>query len=184
MLVVDVPITDEGWDEQKECFVESEIFELRLEHSLLAIAGWEAKYKKVFFSKNEKTSDEIRGYIRFMAIDKNVPETVFGRLSEQNIIAIRDYMDDSQTATHFRKGEESGSKKRSKEPITSDLIYYWLVACQIPFECQTWHINRLLTLVRIYELKNQKPKKHSKNELLKNNAALNKAQRERFHTSG
>lgn len=172
----------EGWDEQKEEFVPaSPPVSLNLEHSLLSLSRWESKWEKPFLSKEQKTMEETIDYIRCMTLNSNVPADVYNRLSSQNFRDVNAYIDAKRSATTIRE-EQKGY--RSTEIVTSELIYYWMVALQIPFECQKWHLNRLLMLIRVCNVKNQPPKKQSQRNILKQNAALNAARRRRAHSKG
>ena len=168
MLQIKIPLTDEGWDEEKQEFVEPTYKILQLEHSLISLSKWESKWQVV-------------DYIKFMTITKNVDDEIYDKLSNKNIEEINKYIEAPMTATTFSK-EQTG--KFSKEIITSELIYYWMIALNIPFECQKWHINRLLTLIRVCNVKNQPGKKMSKSEILSRNAALNAARRQQLNTRG
>ena len=172
----------EGWDEQKEEFVPaSPPVSLNLEHSLLSLSKWESKWEKPFLSKEQKTVEETIDYIRCMTLNSNVPPDVYSRLSSQNFRDVNAYIDAKRSATTIRE-EQKGH--RNSEIVTSELIYYWMVALQIPFECQKWHLNRLLMLIRVCNVKNQPPKKQSQRSILKQNAALNAARRRRTHSKG
>lgn len=180
MLQIIVPPAS-GWDEEKEEFVPvGKPFPLQLEHSLVSLSKWEAKYHKPYLSSKEKTPEEIIDYIRCMTLTQNVPPAVYNNLSQDNIVAIGAYINDPMTATTVK----NMNKKRSSEQITSELIYYWMVALQIPFECQKWHLNRLLTLVEVCSVKNQPSKKMDKHTAARQNAALNAARRQKAHSSG
>ncbi len=179
MLQIRIP-EFEGWDEAKEIFVNKKAQVLNLEHSLVSISKWEAKWHKPFLSKIEKTQEETIDYIKFMTLTQNVDPDVYNRLTNENVLQIRDYIDNPMSATTFK--EDKGTPNR--EIITSELIYYWMVASNIPFECQKWHLNRLLTLIRICSIKNQPQKKLGKNEILSRNAALNAARKKKLGTKG
>ena len=181
MLQIKIPLTSEGWDEEKQEFVEPTYKNLQLEHSLISLSKWESKWCKPFFSKEQKTGEQVVDYIKFMTITKNVDDEIYDKLSNKNIEEINKYIEAPMTATTFSK-EQAG--KFSKEIITSELIYYWMIALNIPFECQKWHINRLLTLIRVCNVKNQPGKKMSKSEILSRNAALNAARRQQLNTRG
>lgn len=152
---------------------------LQLEHSLLSISAWESKYHRPFL-ESEKTNDEIVDYIRCMTINKNVDQSVYNRLTSENLKAVLDYINDPMTATKF-SSKQTGS---SGEFVSSELIYYWMVSAQIPIECQKWHINRLLTLIRICSEKNKPAKKMSKADEAKRRQALNQARRAKYHSKG
>lgn len=169
----------ELWDESTEQFVHVDGCTLKLEHSLLSISKWESKWKKPFLTdskKYEKTQEETLDYIRCMTVYPKVDPSVYLGLTEQNIKEITDYISDPMTATTFRKTNDPPSR----EIITSELIYYWMVALKIPFECEKWNLNRLLTLIRICGIKNRPPKKISRGAAVKHHAAINKARRAKY----
>lgn len=180
MLQITIPST-EFWDEQKEEFVYTKEKTLQLEHSLVSISKWESKWNKSFLSSKEKTTEEIIDYIRCMTITQNVDPEIYTRLSNRTIQQIYDYINAPMTATVF---SDTGRKGGNRDIITSELIYYWMIALNIPFECQKWHLNRLLTLIRVCEIKNAPPKKMSKRETMSRNAALNAARRKKYNTKG
>lgn len=181
MLYVTVPSV-ELWDEAKEEFVKTKEQTLQLEHSLVSISKWEAKWCKVFLSKKEKTYEETIDYIKCMTITQNVSPDTYKYLSKDNIEQINDYISAPMTATWFSE-DKSGSRS-SSEQVTSELIYYWMIAFNIPFECQKWHLNRLLTLIRVCNIKNKPAKKMSKSDIMRRNASLNAARRKQLNTNG
>lgn len=181
MLQITIPST-ELWDEQKEEFVYRKEKTLQLEHSLVSVSKWESKWNKSFLSTADKTEEEIIDYIRCMTITQNVDPEVYSRLSNPIIKEIYDYINAPMTATVFSdNGQKSG---RSREAVTSELIYYWMIALNIPFECQKWHLNRLLTLIRVCEVKNAPPKSMNKRDIMSHNAALNAVRRKKYNTKG
>lgn len=181
MLQIKIPLSPEGWDEEKNEFVEPKVQVLQLEHSLVSLSKWESKWCKPFLSKTPKTSEETMDYIKFMTITQNVKPEVYERLTQSNIDEINRYIESPMTATTF---VEDKNGKSSREIITSELIYYWMVALQIPFECQKWHLNRLITLIRVCNIKNAPPKKMSKRDIMSRNAALNAARRKQLNSKG
>ena len=181
MLVITVQGV-EGWDEQKEEFVSAKPpVCLQLEHSLISLSKWESKWEKPFLSKEPKTIEETIDYIRCMTLNSNVPADVYDRLSSQNFRDVNAYIDAKRSATTIRE-EQKGH--RGTEIVTSELIYYWMVALQIPFECQKWHLNRLMTLINVCSAKNGPQKKMSQKEIFAQNRALNAARRKRAHSRG
>lgn len=171
----------ELWDEKRQEFVQSGDVPLQLEHSLLSISKWESKWHKPFLLKKDKTREELLDYIKCMTVTPNVDPTTYVCLSEDNIRQIRDYIENPMTATTFSKEEDS---RPSREIITSEVIYHWMVSHNIPFECQKWHINRLITLIRVCNIKNAPPKKRSKREMTSRYAALNAARKKQLNTRG
>lgn len=154
---------------------------LNLEHSLLSISKWESKWKKPFISKETKTQEESLDYIRCMTINPNVNPKVYDYIPGYIFKQIEDYIDDPMTATWINSREP---KRPNRQIITSELIYYWMVSYRIPFECQKWHLNRLLMLIQVCDEKNKPEKKMSKREIMSRNSALNAARRAKLHSKG
>ena len=180
MLQITVPAT-EKFNERTQEFVITKEQTLQLEHSLVSLSKWESKWCKCFFSKQAKTYEETLDYIKCMTITQNVDPEVYNNLTRENLEQINKYIEAPMTATYFA---EDRNGKYSREQITSELIYYWMIALNIPFECQKWHLNRLLTLVRVCNIKNQPPKKMSKSQIMSRNAALNAARRKQYNSKG
>lgn len=180
MLQITIPGI-ELWDESREIFTQTKEQTLQLEHSLVSLSKWESKWCKAFLSKQEKTYEETIDYIKCMTITQNVDPNVYNNLPKSIIDKITEYIEAPMTATYFSKEQSSGN---NREQVTSELIYYWMIALNIPFECQKWHLNRLLTLIRVCNIKNQPPKKMSKRAIMSRNAALNAARRKQLNTRG
>ena len=179
MLYITIPKVT-GWDEKNEEFVDMKEQTLKLEHSLVSLSKWESKWHKSFLSTQDKTTEEILDYIRCMTLTQNVKPEIYNRLTRKNIEEINKYIEDPMTGTYF--SETKSSSKR--EIVTSELIYYWMISLNIPMECQKWHLNRLLTLIRVCNIKNQPSKKMSRNEIMSRNAALNAARRKKLNSKG
>lgn len=196
MITVVIPARPkmELWDPAKEEFVYVEATretKITLEHSLVSISKWESKWKKAFLKKEQKTAEETLDYIKCMTIEKNIPDNVYDNILPEDIIRITDYIQDSMTATHVRTKVDS-NQPASKEVVTSELIYYWMIANQIPFECEKWHLNRLLALIQVCSAKNaaqysgKKGKRGGMNKasLMRQNSALNAARRAQTGSKG
>lgn len=181
MLPVTITLIPERWDEKLGEFIPPVTTILQLEHSLISLSKWESTWCKPFFSKQEKTLEETLDYIKCMTLNKNIQPEIYTNLSPKNIDEINAYIEAPMTATWFPK-DTSG--KNNREQITNELIYYWMIKLNIPFECQKWHINRLLTLIRVCNVKDQPPKKMSAREIASRNKALNEQRKRQLNTRG
>lgn len=180
MLQITIPAVEQ-WDELNQEFVYTKERKLQLEHSLISVSKWESKWCKPFLSRTDKTFEETIDYVRCMTLTTNVDSDIYSCLTSDNIREINDYIDSPMTATFFSNDKRGGN---SREIVTSELIYYWMISQNIPFECQKWHLNRLLTLIRVCNVKNAPPKKMSAQEIMSRNAALNEERKKRFNTKG
>ena len=180
MLRITIPATEQ-WDEREERFVNTKEQTLQLEHSLVSLSKWESKWNKAFLSNKEKSFEETIDYIKCMTLTQNVHPEVYNCLTADNFKQVDEYIQAPMTATVF---SEDKTGKSNREVVTSELIYYWMIALNIPFECQKWHLNRLLTLIRVCNIKNSPPKKRSRAEIMRQNAALNAARRKQHNTAG
>lgn len=180
MLHITIPDW-ELWDPTKEEILQMKGRTLQLEHSLVSLSKWESKWNKPFLGPTEKTVEETLDYVKCMTLTQNVDSEVYKHLSMENIRAINRYIDAPMTATTF---SEDNQGKSRREIVTAELIYYWMIALNIPFECQKWHLNRLLTLIRVCDIKNRPPKKRGRRETMRHNAALNAARRKKWNTKG
>lgn len=172
---------DESFDEATETFIQDNTVVLELEHSLLSLSKWESKHQKPFLTSGEKSSEELYDYLKAMLLTPEVDPDILYQCSQKNIDLIQSYIDSRQSATTFGMMPE---RRGPGEVITSELIYYWMVAFNIPFECQTWHLNRLFSLIRICNIKNSKPKKMSRHELAQRNREINAKRRAELKTAG
>mgnify|MGYP003586800871 FL=1 len=180
MLKIETPET-ELWDEYNQRFILVKKQTLFLEHSLISLSRWESNWEKPFLKRNDKkTLVETIDYVRCMTINNNVDPNVYRVLTADNINAINAYVNAKKTATIVYEDKH----RSTGETVTSELIYYWMVSLGIPFECQKWHLNRLLTLIRVCNVKNSPGKKMGRNALLNRYASLNKKRREAMHSNG
>ena len=172
----------ELFDERTQKFIQAKGQTLSLEHSLVSISKWEAKYKKPFLSKDQKTVEETLDYIRFMTITQNVDPNVYSMLTPEHIKQVMDYIDDPMTATTIAKKEGQGS---GRAIVTSEVIYYYMTAYQIPFDpCQKWHLNRLMMLIKVCDEKNAPKKKMNRRDTAAKYSSLNAARRAKHHSRG
>ena len=174
-----IRLKEEYWDEKKEEFINTDGGEIHLEHSLVSISKWESKWKKSFINSDKQIGDELYDYIRCMSKEP-ISLDLVKSMGVDVIRQIIEYINDPMSATTVKS---NGPKTPNREIITSELIYYWMIALNIPFECQEWHLNRLLKLIEVCNLKND-PKKMGKNEILRQNRDLNTARRKALHSKG
>lgn len=170
----------EYYNEQTGEFFYTKEQTLQLEHSLISLSKWEAKWNKAFLSKKDKTTEETLDYFRCMAINKNVDPNAFRCLNSDQVDQINRYINAPMTATYFPE-EKS---RPNHETVTSELIYYWMISLNIPFECQKWHLNRLIALIKVCQIKSTPLKKMSMQEIMSRNAALNAARRKKLNSKG
>lgn len=175
----------EYFDDSRQEFITYKKQTLCLEHSLLSISKWESKWKKPFLETKEKTLEESTDYIRCMDMNKNADPDAYKGLTKDIYEKVGQYINDTMTATWFNNKTPGSGKPGGKgQTITSELIYYWMIAYEIPFECQKWHLNRLLTLIRICEIKNQPSKKMNRRDIAASNRTLNESRKKALGTRG
>lgn len=185
MLWLDVIVVPEQWDEKNSRFIPPVTKRIQLEHSLVSISKWETKWEKPFLeafdprSRGKLSNEEALDYVRCMTITQNIDAKLYDHLSEKNVEAVLDYINAPMTATIFPPRSGPGTNER----ITSELVYYWMIAYNIPSEYQKWHFNRLMTLIRICSIKNSVPGKPGK-DYFRNRAAINAARRAKHHSRG
>jgi len=180
MLTITIP-KSELYNEVDNRFITIDEVVVELEHSLASLSKWESKYQKPFLVPGTKSTEEILGYIEAMILTPGVPSSAMMGLTKENLIDIQKYIDSPQTATTFR--QMPGSKGKS-EIVTSELVYYWMISANIPLACENWHLNRLFTLIRVFEVKNSKPKKMTKSQLAQYHRDLNAQRRQQLNSTG
>lgn len=183
MLQITIPST-EYWDEKKQEFVYTKGATIQIEHSLVSISKWESKWHKSFLSpKNQanRTREEFCDYVRCMTLTQNVDPEVYASLTNANIETIYKYMQDPMSATQFASAAES---RPSRDTMTAEVIYWEMLTFGIPFECQKWHLNRLLKLIEVCNRKNSSGKHMSQGDIMRRNSKINAARRKKHHTRG
>lgn len=183
MLRLTIP-EREYFDNSKGEFVYIKQQTLELEHSLISISKWESRWKKPFLPDGPKTKKETSDYIYCMTLNSHVNPNVYVGLPDSILKQTFDYINDEMTATWFNENKFNKRKGGRSQAVTSELIYYWMISFGIPFECQKWHLNRLLTLIRICEIKNTPSKKMKRKDIFAQNAALNAARKKNLGTNG
>lgn len=183
MLEVVIP-KQELFSESTEEFFDIPETKLQLEHSLLSIKLWESKWHKPFLVDKEKTVDEMLDYIRCMTINKNVDSRIYRCIPNNIMERIITYIDDPMTATTFSSNKAGSLTNHTGEYISAETIYYWMITLNIPVEFQKWHINQLMALIRLTNIKNSPAKKMSPKDAAKQRAALNAARRAKYNTKG
>ena len=180
MIKITIPET-ELYDSNTSSFIRTTPTVVTLEHSLASMSKWESKWELPFFGTAEKTKEQVLDYTRLMVIGEEIDPNVFSGLTAENVRVIKDYIESKQTATWF-SSEQRGP--HSRKIITTEVIYSWMISQGIPFECQYWHINRLLTLIRVISESQEKPKKMRKSSVMSQNRMLNAQRRARLGSSG
>lgn len=182
-LQITIPPLEIGYDPKTSQFIYSHSKEvtLTLEHSLVSLSKWEAKWKTPFMSKSEMTREETIDYIRCMTITQHVDPNVYNGIDDSIIRKVNEYIKDPMTATWFAKEE---NKKHQSVIITAERIYYWMIALQIPPEYRKWHLNQLITLIRVCELESRPKKKMPRSETLAQYRAINAKRRNALKTKG
>lgn len=180
MLNIIVPM-GESYNEETNEFVFTKSYKLELEHSLASLSKWESFFEKPFLGATKKTPEETLWYIQAMTSTPNVPPEIFQNLSQENLSDINTYINALMTATKIFEEQIQG---RTRETITAELIYYWMISFNIPFECQYWHLNKLMMLIKVCSKKNSSPKKMRKEDIAKRNRELNAQRRAQLGTSG
>lgn len=180
MLEVIVPAR-EYWDETLEQFTSQDERVLQLEHSLISISKWESKWRKPFLNDDDKSEEESRDYVRCMTMTKGVPPEVYYAILPEDILRISEYIKTPQTATTIN---EVPGPPSAKPVITSEVVYYWMIAYKIPQAYEKWHFSRLLTLIRVCEAKSKPPTKMNKADLRAKMRQLNEERRAKYNTRG
>lgn len=180
MLQLSVTMS-ESFNEVTSEFLSVDVVVIELEHSLVSLSKWESNFERPFIASRDKTPEEILWYVKAMTTTPNVPPEVFQNLSQKNVDEINAYINAKMTATWFSEGQK---QRQTREIVTAEVIYYWMIHLGIPFECQHWHLNKLLTLIRVCNQKNAPEKKLNKQEIAERNRMLNDQRKAQLKTKG
>lgn len=173
----------EGFDSEKQEFVNIEDTTLKLEHSLISLKKWEQHWHVSFLDANTKKTPEMWiDYIKCMTINK-VDDKVYEYLPMAVVNDVIKYIEDPMTATWFSDKDTIGASKNKNEVITAEIIYCWMIMLNIPVEFEKWHLNQLLTLIRVVNIKNN-PKKMNPKDQAAQRRSLNAARRAKYHSRG
>ena len=183
MLTITIPGCS-GFNQKTQEFIDIKETKLQLEHSLISLKKWEQKWHKPFLETKEKTVEETMDYIRCMTMNPGVDPEVYNFIPPRCIKEITAYIEDPMTATWFSDTTKVGAQKTDHEIVTAEIIYYWMITLGIPVEFQKWHLNTLLTLIRVVSIKNAPKESMDKASWAKQRSALNAARKARFHTHG
>ena len=183
MLRIVIPAS-EDYDSEREEFIRRKEQTIVLEHSLVSLSKWESQFKKPFLNQSSPmTEEEFLAYVKCMTMTQNVEESVYQHLTPKNVQDILAYIDDTMTATTITSADQV--KKPNREILTAEVLYYYMIALNIPMECQKWHLNRLIMLIQVCAIRNDpNPKKMGKDTVLRSNAALNAKRKARLKTRG
>lgn len=176
----------EFYDEEKEEFlppVDIKETKIQLEHSLISLKKWEQKWHKPFL-EDDKTGEELIDYLRCMTITHGVDPEIYNWIPEKEINNIIEYIKNPMTATTIEEHNIVSNQMKSKEGITAEIIYYWMIALSIPVEFEKWHLNQLLTLIKVVSIKNSPKSKMDPKVAARKRAELNRRRREQYHSKG
>lgn len=183
MIQITIPPVELYNDETSEFItLSSKPTKIQLEHSLISLKKWESKWHKPFLAKGDKTAEETFDYIRCMTLTPNINPELYRYIPAAEMRRVAEYINDPMTATWFR--EQKSGRPGKQEVITAEVLYYYMITMQIPFECQKWHLNQLLTLIRVIGIKNSPKKKRSASDILTENARLNAMRKAQLGTKG
>lgn len=184
MLEIVIP-EQEKYEEETGKFIQTKKTTLKLEHSLISVRKWEAKWHKLFLENEDKTFDELLDYIRCMTLNREkIDQNVYRFLTNEDLEKIVTYIQDPMTATWFHNNNRIGASNRTGEKVSAEIIYYWMIAQNVPVEFERWHLNQLLTLLKVVNIKSGGEKKMSKKEAAAQRATLNKQRRMKYKTKG
>lgn len=187
MLEIHIPERQVVDEETGKVYRADKDWKLTLEHSLISLQKWEAKWHVAFLNRGTSTFEQTIDYLRCMTLTPNVPDEVYYCIPQSELKRVLDYVDDPMTATRINDGsstQTSFGRKMGKDVITAEVIYYWMISLNIPTEYRKWHLNQLLTLIRVINAKNQPKKKRKMRDVLEEYRSINEENKKRFQTKG
>ena len=171
----------EYFNEETSEFVDAPESVVEMEHSLVSLSKWESKWETPFLGNANKTGEQVLDYIKMMIIGHEPAPEVFQTISEDKINQINTYINAKMSATYFN---DKSNGRAPQEVITAEIIYYWMISLGIPFECEEWHLNRLLTLIKVCNYKNAPKKKMTRAEAAAQQRMLNDQRKSQLGTKG
>ena len=163
MLKITVPAT-ELFDGVGN-FINTKEQTLQLEHSLVSLSKWEAKWHKPYLSRKAMTIEETIDYIRCMTLTQNVDPNVYKAITPSNLKTVTEYIDAPMTATTISNAKKKGG---SRKIVTAEVIYYWMISYGI----------------NVCNVEGSPPQKLSRAEVAAQYKALNAARRKQWNTRG
>lgn len=160
---------------------------LIIEHSLISLHAWEAIWHIPFLGDQKLNYEQIVSYIKCMTLNHDVDPNIYLFITDENIKEVNAYIDNPMTATWFGDGlgTSKKKKKRAGRIVTAELLYYYMLSLNIPFECRKWHLNQLITLIKVCNEENETPnKKVSKRDFIKRRDEINEMRKKQLHTTG
>jgi len=157
---------------------------ITMQHSLYSIRKWESKWHTYYLDNKNLTTEQIIDYFRMMTITRDVDPRIYMNLSAENIQEISKYIHDPMTATTFKDLKSRQRSRGRREITTSEIVYYWMIINDIPFECEKWHLNQLMTLIRVCSDAKVPEQKMTEKEIFEYNKSLNERNRAKFHSKG
>lgn len=179
MLEITIP-GGERWSDRENRFYYPKETTIRLEHSLVSLSKWEAKWEIPFIGNRNLTYEQNCDYVQCMNMTQNVSSEVFEFIPPETLAEIRQYVDKKMTATTI----SNTTGRKSRETVTSEVIYCWMTELGIPFECQKWHLNRLITFIQVCQIRKAPQKKYRGSDLLRRNYELNELRKKQWGSNG
>lgn len=171
----------EYYDEQLNRFYTLPPKVVNFEYSLAAVAEWEAIWKiPLLNTELGVDSDMFLSLAMCMSDDRELLEYY---LDDTEKAELHKYLSDSQTATTINSSQNGNTTGRGKV-YTAEEIYALMFMNGIPIEWESRNLNRLLVILRIISIYQNPPKKMSQQDVMKQNARLNRERKNKYKTKG